>query len=99
MPDKLGMRYSGRLTVRPDPPSSQTALVLKVGAAVDAWWSDGWWEGVITGVNSSGDDNLQVYFPGIYFEIHMLQFLLVYCDPIDAFSFPNSNNIYSYGVR
>ncbi|XWS27743.1 hypothetical protein CRYUN_Cryun25bG0006900 [Craigia yunnanensis] len=64
MPDKLGMRYSGRLTVRPDPPSSQTALVLKVGAAVDAWWSDGWWEGVITGVNSSGDDNLQVYFPG-----------------------------------
>ncbi|XVE50831.1 hypothetical protein DITRI_Ditri01bG0195300 [Diplodiscus trichospermus] len=64
MPDKLGMRYSRRLTIRPAPPSSQTALVLTVGAAVDAWWSDGWWEGVITGVNSSGDDNLQVYFPG-----------------------------------
>ncbi|XVF03628.1 hypothetical protein REPUB_Repub05bG0009300 [Reevesia pubescens] len=64
MPDKLGMRYSGRRTVRPAPPSSQTALSLEVGAAVDAWWSDGWWEGVVTGVNSGGDDNLQVYFPG-----------------------------------
>ncbi|XWS51858.1 hypothetical protein CRYUN_Cryun11dG0018200 [Craigia yunnanensis] len=84
MPDKLGMRYSCRLTVRPALPSSQTALVLMVGAAVDAWWSDGWWEGVITGVNNSGDDNLQAYFPGIYFEIYMLQFILVYCDPIDA---------------
>ncbi|XWS51760.1 hypothetical protein CRYUN_Cryun11dG0010900 [Craigia yunnanensis] len=71
MPDKLGLRYSGRLTVRPAPPSSQITLALKVGAAVDAWWSDGWWEGVITEVNSSGDDNLQVYFPGIYFEMNM----------------------------
>ncbi|XWS11342.1 hypothetical protein CRYUN_Cryun38cG0075600 [Craigia yunnanensis] len=72
MPDKLGMRYSGRLTVRPAPSSSQTALVLKVGASVDAWWSDGWWEGVITGVNSGGDDNLQVYFPGenLFLNIH-----------------------------
>ncbi|XP_022753055.1 uncharacterized protein LOC111301551 [Durio zibethinus] len=72
MPDKFGMRYSGRLTVRPAPPSSQAELALKVGAAVDAWWSDGWWEGVITGVNSSGDDNLQVYFPGenLFLNIH-----------------------------
>ncbi|XVE80519.1 hypothetical protein DITRI_Ditri14bG0146600 [Diplodiscus trichospermus] len=67
MPDKLGMRCSGRRTVRPAPPCSQATPALKVGAAVDAWWSDGWWEGVITLVNSSGDDNLQVYFPGIYF--------------------------------
>lgn len=81
MPDKLGMRCSGRLTVRPAPPSSQTTLALNAGAAVDAWWSDGWWEGVITGVNSSGD-NLQVYFPGIYLEMCRLKFLLVYCDCI-----------------
>ncbi|GMJ10408.1 hypothetical protein like AT5G55600 [Hibiscus trionum] len=64
MPDKLGMRYSDRQTVRPVPPSTQKELALEVGVAVDAWWSDGWWEGVITGVNSSGDDNVQVYFPG-----------------------------------
>ncbi|XP_017980597.1 PREDICTED: uncharacterized protein LOC18593312 [Theobroma cacao] len=72
MPDKLGMRYSGRRTIRPAPPSSETALALEVGSAVDAWWSDGWWEGVVTGVNSSGDDNLQVYFPGenLFLSIH-----------------------------
>ncbi|KAL4273821.1 hypothetical protein GQ457_13G001530 [Hibiscus cannabinus] len=64
MPDKLGMRYSDRQTVRPVPPSTQKELALEIGVAVDAWWSDGWWEGVITGVNGSGDDNVQVYFPG-----------------------------------
>ncbi|MBA0606752.1 hypothetical protein Godav_019171 [Gossypium davidsonii] len=64
MPDKLGMRYSGRQTVRPAPPSSKKELAVELGVAVDAWWSDGWWEGVVTGVNSSGDDNFQVYFPG-----------------------------------
>ncbi|XVF70865.1 hypothetical protein PTKIN_Ptkin11bG0196700 [Pterospermum kingtungense] len=98
MPDKLGMRCSGRLTIRPAPPSSQTTLALNVGAAVDAWWSDGWWEGVITSVNSS-DDNLQVYFPGIYFEMCRSQFLLVYCDQFDALSLLNSNNNCYYGVR
>lgn len=66
MPDKLGMRYSGRQTVRPAPPSSKKELAVELGVAVDAWWSDGWWEGVVTGVNSSGDDNFQVYFPGMF---------------------------------
>ncbi|XP_039058765.1 uncharacterized protein LOC120202410 isoform X2 [Hibiscus syriacus] len=64
MPDKLGMRYSGRQTVRPAPPSTQKELDLEIGVAVDVWWSDGWWEGVVTGVNSSGDDNVQVYVSG-----------------------------------
>ncbi|GLT56969.1 hypothetical protein SLA2020_299810 [Shorea laevis] len=64
VPDKLGMRCSGRPTIRPSPPSAQTDLVLQVGIAVDAWWSDGWWEGVITGVNNGGEDSMQVYFPG-----------------------------------
>lgn len=31
---------------------------------MDAWWCDGWWEGVITAVNVSGDGILQVYTPG-----------------------------------
>lgn len=39
---------------------------LEVGAAVDAQWSDGWWEGVITGVDISGNDTLHVYFPGMF---------------------------------
>lgn len=63
MPDKLGMRHSGRPTIRPAPSKEQTELSLKVGAAIDAWWSDGWWEGVVTGVDDSGD-NVQVFFPG-----------------------------------
>ncbi|XP_050288284.1 uncharacterized protein LOC126726910 isoform X2 [Quercus robur] len=63
-PDKLGMRCSGRLTIRPRPPEDFTDCTLEVGAAVDAWWSDGWWEGVITGFDTSGNDAVHVYFPG-----------------------------------
>ncbi|KAF3785466.1 hypothetical protein EJ110_NYTH27851 [Nymphaea thermarum] len=63
-PDKLGMRFSGRLTVRPCPPtdsSSQPHIVI--GAPVDAWWNDGWWEGVVTSIDNCGS-GVQVYFPG-----------------------------------
>ncbi|WVY94161.1 hypothetical protein V8G54_033249 [Vigna mungo] len=63
-PDKLGMRCSGRLTVRPYPPEYNSGRTFEIGAAVDAWWCDGWWEGVITAVNVSGDGILQVYTPG-----------------------------------
>ncbi|KAL5548613.1 hypothetical protein UlMin_003844 [Ulmus minor] len=63
MPDKLDMRHSGRPTIRPAPIKELTDLKLEIGAAVDAWWSDGWWEGVVTGVDI-GDDNIQVFFPG-----------------------------------
>lgn len=62
-PDKIGMRHLGRPMIRPAPPKEQMDLPLEVGAAIDAWWSDGWWEGIITGVGSC-DDNFQVYFPG-----------------------------------
>ncbi|KAJ9153914.1 hypothetical protein P3X46_027302 [Hevea brasiliensis] len=71
--DKLGMRCSGRPTIRPAPPlNEQTDLAFEVGSAVDAWWSDGWWEGVVTGISSSNDDILQVYFPGesFFLSIH-----------------------------
>ncbi|KAH7838628.1 hypothetical protein Vadar_029273 [Vaccinium darrowii] len=62
--DKLGMRCSGRLTVRPWPSEDSSDCSFEVGAPVDAWWSDGWWEGVVTEIDRPGDDNLQVYFPG-----------------------------------
>ncbi|KAF5728460.1 putative DNA binding protein [Tripterygium wilfordii] len=65
MPDKLGMRCTCRPTIRPTPPNEQVDLVIKIGVAVDAWWSDGWWEGVVTGVDNSADNNLRVYFPGM----------------------------------
>ena len=63
MPDKLGMRHSDRPTIRPAPSKELTELSLEVGVAIDAWWSDGWWEGIVTGVDSSAE-NVQVFFPG-----------------------------------
>ena len=59
------MRCLGRPTIRPAPSSTQTDVALKVGTPVDAWWSDGWWEGVITEANNLGDGPLQVYIPGM----------------------------------
>ncbi|KAK9268252.1 hypothetical protein L1049_010695 [Liquidambar formosana] len=63
-PDKLSMRCPGRLTIRPRPSEDSRCCSFKVGAPVDAWWCDGWWEGVVTQVDISGKDSLQVYFPG-----------------------------------
>jgi len=66
-PDKLGMRSSGRLNIRPAPSSHclPENVALDIGTPVDAWWSDGWWEGVVIGIESCGDDSAQVYFPGM----------------------------------
>uniref|UniRef100_A0A2P2JIY0 BAH domain-containing protein n=1 Tax=Rhizophora mucronata TaxID=61149 RepID=A0A2P2JIY0_RHIMU len=68
IPDKIGMRCFGRSTIRPAPPvHEQTDLDPKVGSAVDAWWSDGWWEGVVTGINNGSNDDLQVFCPGMLY--------------------------------
>ncbi|KAJ0980129.1 hypothetical protein J5N97_008384 [Dioscorea zingiberensis] len=65
-PDKLGMRCTGRLTIRPRPPCNSLPdhSALQIGTPVDAWWNDGWWEGVVIGLESPVDDSIQVYFPG-----------------------------------
>ncbi|GMH15751.1 hypothetical protein Nepgr_017592 [Nepenthes gracilis] len=63
-PDKVGMRCPGRLTIRPHPPKDSAASILEVGAPVDAWWCDGWWEGVVMAVDFCARDYLQVYLPG-----------------------------------
>lgn len=67
MPDKLGMRYKGRPTVRPAVHPSEKNLAFEVGTAVDAWWSDGWWEGVVTGIGNSEDGDIQIYVPSMLF--------------------------------
>ena len=64
--DKLGMRHLGRPTVRPAPLYKETDVGFGVGSAVDAWWSDGWWEGVVTSKNEGCNDVMQVYFPGTF---------------------------------
>jgi len=62
-PDKLGIRVPGRLTVRPYPPEEETSNSIVVGTAVDAWWNDGWWEGVVVMIHESKAE-VHVYFPG-----------------------------------
>ena len=64
-PDKLGMRCFGRLTIRPHPQNHSAENVFEVGTPIDAWWSDGWWEGIAVGVDISGVDCLRVYLPGM----------------------------------
>ncbi|KAL3323364.1 hypothetical protein AABB24_037810 [Solanum stoloniferum] len=62
--EKLDMRCRGRLTVRPRPLEDSSDYSFEIGAAVDAWWSDGWWEGVVAEIDVCGSGHHQVYFPG-----------------------------------
>ncbi|KAG0600939.1 hypothetical protein M758_11G072200 [Ceratodon purpureus] len=61
-PDKSGMRVAGRTTVRPFASFNVSPGDCYIGQAVDAWWNDGWWEGIIINKDPSGD--IHVYFPG-----------------------------------
>ncbi|CAH1429890.1 unnamed protein product [Lactuca virosa] len=63
--DKMGMRWLGRNSIRPACPIMESSDDgFKIGSAVDAWWCDGWWEGVVIGINIRGKNDFQVYFPG-----------------------------------
>lgn len=64
VPDKLGMRCLGRHTIRPFPAKNSSNDSFSIGAPVDAWWCDGWWEGVVVGTNIRGKNPFHVYFPG-----------------------------------
>lgn len=61
-PDKSGMRAAGRTTVRPFATFNVSPGDCSIGQPVDAWWNDGWWEGIIINKEPSGD--IQVFFPG-----------------------------------
>lgn len=65
VPDESGLRICGRTTIRPPPPGSNKGRVswaFDVGSVVDAWWHDGWWEGIV--VQKESEDRIHVYFPG-----------------------------------
>ncbi|KAJ0720021.1 putative BAH domain, Agenet-like domain, Agenet domain, plant type [Helianthus annuus] len=64
MPDKLGIRCLGRPTARPARIEEEADFAIEVGSPVDGWWSDGWWEGVVTGIGESGAGVVKVYVPG-----------------------------------
>uniref|UniRef100_A0A1J3I3I8 BAH domain-containing protein n=1 Tax=Noccaea caerulescens TaxID=107243 RepID=A0A1J3I3I8_NOCCA len=65
MPDKLGIRSSNRPTIRPAPPDAKPAdFDPTIGEAVDAWWNDGWWEGVVIATDKPDAADLQIYIPG-----------------------------------
>ena len=64
-PDQLAIRIGGRTVVRPTPQfnKDRAASVADVGTAVDAWWNDAWWEGVV--VQKESEDRIHVFFPGL----------------------------------
>ncbi|GFQ07979.1 hypothetical protein PHJA_002941900 [Phtheirospermum japonicum] len=58
------MRHVGRPTVRPSACENPLGIPFVVGSAVDAWWCNGWWEGVVIGCDTLEKSNFQIYFPG-----------------------------------
>ncbi|VFQ78083.1 unnamed protein product [Cuscuta campestris] len=63
-PNKLGLRMHGRTILRPSPSShkGRVSWVFNVGESVDAWWNEGWWEGIV--VHKESENRLLVNFPG-----------------------------------
>ncbi|KAJ8448234.1 hypothetical protein Cgig2_025158 [Carnegiea gigantea] len=61
--DEVGIRICGRTTIRPRlVHDCKMACALNVGTVVDAWWHDGWWEGIV--IHKESDEKFRVYFPG-----------------------------------
>ncbi|XP_051145890.1 uncharacterized protein LOC127261647 [Andrographis paniculata] len=60
-PDTLGIRLPRRTMIRPAP-INVVSSSLKVGCIIDAYWNDGWWEGIVVSVEL--DNRMKVYLPG-----------------------------------
>ncbi|KAJ7516104.1 hypothetical protein O6H91_22G043200 [Diphasiastrum complanatum] len=59
--DKLGLRIPGRVTLRPCPSKLAPPTVSEAGLAVDAWWHDGWWEGVVLKLLPEGESDISSF--------------------------------------
>jgi hypothetical protein len=61
--DDMGLRVPERTKIRPQLNKRGMSFVGDVGYIVDAWWHDGWWEGIV--VQKESDIKYHVYFPGM----------------------------------
>ncbi|KAH8950307.1 hypothetical protein BDL97_10G078200 [Sphagnum fallax] len=59
-PDKLGVRIVGRTTFRPFP-TPCTSADYCIGQAVDVWWNDGWWEGIVYSIVPAGEGDISSF--------------------------------------
>ncbi|XP_058775356.1 uncharacterized protein LOC131649620 isoform X2 [Vicia villosa] len=66
VPDDLGLRLPERTKIRPQSNKRGMSFVADVGYIVDAWWHDGWWEGIVVQKESDAKYRVKyhVYFPG-----------------------------------
>ncbi|CAK8537253.1 unnamed protein product [Lathyrus sativus] len=64
--DDLGLRLPERTKIRPQSNKSGNSFVADVGYIVDAWWHDGWWEGIVIQkeLDARYHAKYNVYFPG-----------------------------------
>lgn len=61
--DAMNLRLDGRTAIRPSlTHDGKGSWVISIGTIVDAWWHDGWWEGIV--IQKEADEKFQVYFPG-----------------------------------
>ncbi|KAK9116089.1 hypothetical protein Sjap_015036 [Stephania japonica] len=61
VPNELGIWNHRRATVRPEPSCRKGSVSLDLvdsGSIVDAWWNDGWWEGIV--VRKESKDKIHV---------------------------------------
>lgn len=93
MPDEFGIRIC-RTIVRPVPLSNEgkVSLVVNVGSIVDAWWHDGWWEGIV--MKKKMENKLHVYLPGVIhwrglYQNNFTLFMLPFFFPARSFLFRN----------
>ncbi|CAM0951312.1 unnamed protein product [Alopecurus aequalis] len=62
-PDGLGIRLTGRPTIRPWPSNlAKITYPVTAGTIVDARLHNGWWEGIVIQPRTAG--HVRVYFPG-----------------------------------